>query len=84
MCVMACVMAFLGTINAARLNWNAAVLFSKLVEKGLANSHTFGHQAFAAAQIFADLLNRFVWKCWVIPNEIAIFHRDNDQQNHWV
>ena len=29
--------------------------------------------------------NGFVWKCWVnIPNEIAIFHRDNDQQNHWV
>ena len=27
----------------------------------------------------------FVWKCGVnIPNEIAIFHRDNDQQNHWV
>ena len=27
----------------------------------------------------------FVWTCWVnIPNEIAIFHRDNDQQNHWV
>ena len=27
----------------------------------------------------------FVWKCWVnIPNEITIFHRDNDQQNHWV
>ena len=27
----------------------------------------------------------YVWKCWVnIPNEIAIFHRDNDQQNHWV
>ena len=27
----------------------------------------------------------FVWKCWVnLPNEIAIFHRDNDQQNHWV
>ena len=26
-----------------------------------------------------------LWKCWVnIPNEIAIFHRDNDQQNHWV
>ena len=30
------------------------------------------------------------WKKWVclkigyIPNEIAIFHRDNDQQNHWV
>ena len=25
-----------------------------------------------------------VWKCWVnLPNEIAIFHRDNDQQNHW-
>ena len=19
-----------------------------------------------------------------LPNEIAIFHRDNDQQNHWV
>ena len=31
------VMAFLGTINSARLDWNAAVLFSKLVEKGLAN-----------------------------------------------
>ena len=31
------------------------------------------------------LSNGFVWKCWVnIPNEIAIFHRDNDQQNHWV
>ena len=27
----------------------------------------------------------FVWKCRVnIPNEIAIFHRDKDQQNHWV
>ena len=27
----------------------------------------------------------FVWKCWVyIPNEIAIFNRDNDQQYHWV
>ena len=27
----------------------------------------------------------YVWKCWVnIPNEIAIFHRDNDQQHHWV
>ena len=27
----------------------------------------------------------WTWKCWVnIPNEIAIFHRDNDQQNHWV
>ena len=24
-------------------------------------------------------------RCWFnIPNEIAIFHRDNDQQNHWV
>ena len=32
--------------------------------------------------------------CWIllglsenvgyIPNEITIFHRDNDQQNHWV
>ena len=30
-------------------------------------------------------INGFVWKCWVnLPNEIAIFHRDNDQQNHWV
>ena len=27
----------------------------------------------------------FVWKCWVnLPNEIAIWKRDNDQQNHWV
>ena len=27
----------------------------------------------------------FVWKCWVnIPNEIAMFYWDNDQQNHWV
>ena len=27
----------------------------------------------------------FVWKCWDnIPNEIAIFHRDNDHENHWV
>ena len=28
-----------------------------------------------------------VWVCLkmgYIPNEIAIFHRDNDQQNHWV
>ena len=24
----------------------------------------------------------FVWTCWVnLPNDIAIFHRDNDQQN---
>ena len=30
-------------------------------------------------------LDGFVWKCWVnIPNEIAIFHRDHDQQNHWL
>ena len=36
------------------------------------------------AQICCALLG-FVWKCWVnLPNEIAIFHRDNDQQNHWV
>ena len=27
-------------------------------------------------------LHGFVWKCWVnIPNEIAIFNRDTDQQN---
>ena len=27
----------------------------------------------------------FVWKCWVnLPNEIAIYNWDNDQQNHWV
>ena len=33
----------------------------------------------------SSFLFGFVWKCWVnIPNEIAIFHRDNDQQNHWV
>ena len=28
-----------------------------------------------------------IWVCLkigYIPNEIAIFHRDNDQQNHWV
>ena len=27
------------------------------------------------------------WVCLKMgytPNEIAIFHRDNDQQNHWV
>ena len=28
------------------------------------------------------------WVCLkiglIFPNEIAIFHRDNDQQNHWV
>ena len=30
-------------------------------------------------------LSGFVCKCWVnIPNEIAIFHRDNDHENHWV
>ena len=28
---------------------------------------------------FLENPNGFVWKCWVnIPNEIAIFHRDND------
>ena len=29
----------------------------------------------------------YIWVCLKIgytPNEIAIFHRDNDQQNHWV
>ena len=27
----------------------------------------------------------WTWKCWVnLPNEIAIFHRDNDHENHWV
>ena len=26
----------------------------------------------------------FCLKIGYIPNEIAIFHRDNDQQNHWV
>ena len=29
----------------------------------------------------------YIWVCLkigYIPNEIAIFHRDNDQQNHWV
>ena len=35
--------------------------------------------------MISEGLYGFVWKCWVnIPNEIAIFHRDNDQQNHWV
>ena len=34
--------------------------------------------------------NMLFYHIWVglkivyIPNEIAIFHRDNDQQNHWV
>jgi len=31
--------------------------------------------------------NYIIWICLkivYIPNEIAIFHRDNDQQNHWV
>ena len=38
--------------------------------------------------------NFSVWRCYFnmgmsgngvqTPNEIAIFHRDNDQQNHWV
>ena len=31
---------------------------------------------------------RYIWwvclKMGYTPNEIAIFHRDNDQQNHWV
>ena len=34
---------------------------------------------------FLDLF--FKWVCLkigYIPNEIAIFNRDNDQQNHWV
>ena len=29
----------------------------------------------------------FIWVCLKMvytPNEIAIFRRDNDQQNHWV
>ena len=31
------------------------------------------------------LVTENVGLCWVnFPNEIAIFHRDNDQQNHWV
>jgi hypothetical protein len=32
-------------------------------------------------------VNKMIWVCLkigYIPNEIAIFHRDNDQQNHWV
>ena len=31
--------------------------------------------------------NSTIWVCLKMgytPNEIAIFHRDNDQQNHWV
>ena len=34
-----------------------------------------------------DLVPAARWVCLkmgYIPNEIAIFHRDNDQQNHWV
>ena len=29
----------------------------------------------------------YIWVCLkmgYIPNEIAFFHRDNDQQNHWL
>ena len=37
--------------------------------------------------IYHSNLISAIWVClkiWYIPNEIAIFHRDNDQQNHWV
>ena len=40
------------------------------------------------AMTYRDFLTGFnMWVCLkigYIPNEIAIFHRDNDQQNHWV
>ena len=45
----------------------------------------FLHMLYLILPHYAITLTGFVWKCWVnIPNEIAIFHRDNDQQNHWV
>ena len=31
-----------------------------------------------------ELSNWVCLKIGYIPNEIAIFHRDNDQQDHWV
>ena len=44
--------------------------------------------------MFVRFETNAIWVClkmlgilWYIPNEIAIFHRDNDQQNiinHWV
>ena len=41
--------------------------------------------SYGTSQAFLFFQLGYVWKCWVnTPNEIAIFHRDNDQQNHWV
>ena len=46
----------------------------KIIKKGggtMMNIHTY----------------ELVWVCLkigYIPNEIAIFHRDNDHENHWV
>ena len=65
--------------------WSLTLLYSKkLVSVGwILNSdhpkkgHTVGPQIMEPYG--------FVWKCWLnIPKQIAIFHRDNDQQNHWV
>ena len=53
---------------------------------GYSSSETLAYGGFHGATPSSHpCIDGFVWKCWVnIPNEIAIFHRDNDQQNHWV
>ena len=52
---------------------------SQAIENGHRNSG-FTHKMV----IFHSYVYGYVWKCWVnTPNEIAIFHRDNDQQNQW-
>ena len=45
------------------------------------------HNTASSLELMNKLHNFAMWVClkiWYIPNEIAIFHRDNDQQNHWV
>ena len=47
--------------------------------------HRYIHHISSHSSVAYPLIYGFVWKCWVnLPNEIAIFHRDNDQQNHGV
>ena len=54
---------------------------SSLPESGLEISWESCSKAADDDQGLMLLKYGFVWKCWVnIPNEIAIFHRDNDQQ----
>ena len=65
--------------------WNPGVDVSSIL--GSAENFTRFEASFVCKHIGACRYdtNGFVWKRWVnIPNEIAIFHRDNDQQNHWV